>query len=80
MEKTSCDFLFLDWSRDFFREKLIRLEHQNKVLTLQLQEAENEKTHILEANLDIANEKVNRLQTENRHEKYVFMNILFITQ
>ena len=45
---------------------MIRLEHQNKVLTLQLQEAENEKTHILEANLDIANEKVNRLQTDNR--------------
>lgn len=50
------------------REKLIRLEHQNKVLTLQLQEAENEKTHVLEANLDVANERVNRLQTENRCE------------
>ncbi|XP_066915216.1 protein Hook homolog 3-like [Clytia hemisphaerica] len=48
------------------KEKLIRLEHQNKVLTLQLQEAENEKTHILQADLDIANEKVNRLETDNR--------------
>lgn len=48
------------------KEKLIRLEHQNKVLTLQMQEAENEKTNLLQGNLDIANEKVNRLQTENR--------------
>ena len=51
----------------FIREKLIRLEHQNKVLTLQLEEAENEKTHVLEANLDVATERVNRLQTENRY-------------
>lgn len=48
------------------KEKVIRLEHQNKVLTLQLQEAENEKTNVLEGKLDIATERVNMLQTENR--------------
>merc|ERR1712076_74046 len=48
------------------KEKVIRLEHQNKVLTLQLQEAENEKTNVLQGKLDIATERVNMLQTENR--------------
>merc|ERR1712183_297777 len=48
------------------KEKVIRLEHQNKVLTLQLKEAENEKTNVLEGKLDIATERVNMLQTENR--------------
>ena len=48
------------------KEKVIRLEHQNKVLSLQLKEAENEKTNVLEGKLDIATERVNMLQTENR--------------
>merc|ERR1712183_322957 len=48
------------------KEKVIRLEHQNKVLTLQLKEAENEKTNVLEGKLDIATERVNMGQTENR--------------
>jgi len=50
------------------------------VLTLQLQEAENEKTHVLEANLDIANEKVNRLQTENRYEFTYISHIVYILE
>lgn len=48
------------------KEKLIRLEHQNKVLTLKLEEAANEKTNVLQGNLDVATERVDRLQTENR--------------
>jgi len=48
------------------KEKVIRLEHQNKVLSLQLKEAENEKTNVLEGKLDIASERVSMLQTENR--------------
>lgn len=48
------------------KEKVIRLEHQNKVLTLQLKEAENEKTNVLQGKLDISSERVNMLSTENR--------------
>lgn len=48
------------------KEKIIRLEHQNKVLTLQLEEAENAKTQVLQSDLDVASERVNVLQTENR--------------
>ncbi|XP_047122472.1 protein Hook homolog 3 isoform X1 [Hydra vulgaris] len=48
------------------KEKLIRLEHQNKLLTLQMQEAENTKIQVLQANLDLSSERVNLLETENR--------------
>ncbi|XP_057300171.1 protein Hook homolog 3-like [Hydractinia symbiolongicarpus] len=60
------DDMALQGSPFELKEKLIRLEHQNKLYALQLQEAENEKTHVLQAELDVSNERVNRLETENR--------------
>jgi len=60
------DELTIGDSQFELKEKIIRLEHQNKVLTLQLEEAENAKTQVLQSDLDVASERVNVLQTENR--------------
>ncbi|XP_051867885.1 protein Hook homolog 1 [Pristis pectinata] len=52
-----------------YREKFIRLQHENKMLQLQQEGSENERISILQKLLDEANRTKNELETENRLEK-----------
>lgn len=49
-----------------FREKLIRLQHENKMLKLNQEGSDNEKIALLQSLLDDANLRKNELETENR--------------
>ncbi|XP_062920346.1 protein Hook homolog 1 [Mobula hypostoma] len=49
-----------------YREKFIRLQHENKMLQLQQEGSENERISILQKLLDEANRTKNELETENR--------------
>lgn len=51
-----------------FREKLIRLQHENKILKLNQEGSDNEKIALLQSLLDDANLRKNELETENRSE------------
>ncbi|XP_059840287.1 protein Hook homolog 1 isoform X1 [Hypanus sabinus] len=51
-----------------YREKFIRLQHENKMLQLQQEGSENERISILQKSLDEANRTKNELETENRLE------------
>lgn len=51
-----------------FREKLIRLQHENKMLKLNQEGSDNEKIALLQSLLDDANLRKNELETENRQE------------
>ncbi|XP_078264102.1 protein Hook homolog 1 isoform X2 [Rhinoraja longicauda] len=51
-----------------YREKFIRLQHENKMLQLQQEGSENERMSILQKLLDEANRTKNELETENRLE------------
>ncbi|NXD11642.1 HOOK3 protein, partial [Nothocercus nigrocapillus] len=61
------------------KEKLIRLQHENKILKLNQEGSDNEKIALLQSLLDDANLRKNELETENRHSKnsgkiiYAFM-------
>ncbi|XP_069482511.1 protein Hook homolog 3 isoform X2 [Ambystoma mexicanum] len=48
------------------KEKLIRLQHENKVLKLNQEGSDNEKISLLQSLLDDANMRKNELETENR--------------
>ncbi|KAK4816789.1 hypothetical protein QYF61_022901 [Mycteria americana] len=48
------------------REKLIRLQHENKMLKLNQEGSDNEKIALLQSLLDDANLRKNELETENR--------------
>uniref|UniRef100_A0A670Y8G0 Protein Hook homolog 3 n=1 Tax=Pseudonaja textilis TaxID=8673 RepID=A0A670Y8G0_PSETE len=48
------------------KEKLIRLQHENKVLKLNQEGSDNERIALLQSLLDDANLRTNELETENR--------------
>nr|XP_033772758.1 protein Hook homolog 3 isoform X2 [Geotrypetes seraphini] len=48
------------------KEKLIRLQHENKILKLNQEGSDNEKIALLQSLLDDANMRKNELETENR--------------
>ena len=48
------------------REKLIRLQHENKMLKINQEGSDNEKIALLQSLLDDANLRKNELETENR--------------
>uniref|UniRef100_A0A667XBD5 Protein Hook homolog 3 n=1 Tax=Myripristis murdjan TaxID=586833 RepID=A0A667XBD5_9TELE len=50
----------------FFREHLIRLQHENKMLKLAQEGSDNEKIALLQSLLEDANSRKNELETENR--------------
>lgn len=49
-----------------FREKLIRLQHENKMLKLQRTASEDEQSELLQSQLDDANARKNELESETR--------------
>lgn len=49
-----------------FREKLIRLQHENKMLKINQEGSDNERIALLQSLLDDANLRKNELETENR--------------
>lgn len=49
-----------------FREKLIRLQHENRMLKINQEGSDNEKIALLQSLLDDANLRKNELETENR--------------
>uniref|UniRef100_UPI00398F7A56 protein Hook homolog 1 isoform X2 n=1 Tax=Pristiophorus japonicus TaxID=55135 RepID=UPI00398F7A56 len=51
-----------------YREKFIRLQHDNKMLQLQQEGSENERISVLQKLLDDTNRTKNELETENRLE------------
>lgn len=48
------------------REKLIRLQHENKILKLNQEGSDNEKIALLQSLLEDANRRESELETENR--------------
>ncbi|KAM4709171.1 protein Hook homolog 3 isoform 2-T2 [Discoglossus pictus] len=48
------------------KEKLIRLQHENKMLKINQEGSDNEKISLLQSLLDDANRRKNELETENR--------------
>lgn len=48
------------------REKLIRLQHENKMLKINQEGSDNEKIALLQSLLDDASLRKNELETENR--------------
>ena len=48
------------------RERLIRLQHENKMLKLAQEGSDNEKIALLQSLLEDANSRKNELETENR--------------
>lgn len=55
----------------WFREKFIRLQHENKMLRVQQEECEREKIAALEAQLQDAHKAQSELDTENRSDQFV---------
>ena len=51
---------------DLTRERLIRLQHENKMLKLEQGEAGKEKVVTLSNDLDLANSRINELETDHR--------------
>lgn len=50
----------------FVRERLIRLQHENKMLKLAQEGSDNEQIALLQSLLEDANSRKNELETENR--------------
>ena len=50
----------------FFREKILRLEHENKMLKLKSSGDNDEQSQVLQTMLDDANSRKNELETEIR--------------
>ena len=48
------------------REKVIRLEHENKMLKLEQGELGDERINLLNADLEAANARINEIETENK--------------
>uniref|UniRef100_A0A7N6F885 Calponin-homology (CH) domain-containing protein n=1 Tax=Anabas testudineus TaxID=64144 RepID=A0A7N6F885_ANATE len=55
----------------FYREHLIRLQHENKMLKLAQEGSDNEKIALLQSLLEDANRRKNELETENRSVKCI---------
>ncbi|XP_053227649.1 protein Hook homolog 3 [Podarcis raffonei] len=62
----SSDSLAAEISTPEIKEKLIRLQHENKILKLNQEGSDNEKIALLQSLLDDANLRKNELETENR--------------
>ncbi|XP_048359928.1 protein Hook homolog 3 isoform X2 [Sphaerodactylus townsendi] len=62
----SSDSLAAEIITPEIKEKLIRLQHENKVLKLNQEGSDNEKIALLQSLLDDANLRKNELETENR--------------
>uniref|UniRef100_A0A8B9Z584 Calponin-homology (CH) domain-containing protein n=1 Tax=Buteo japonicus TaxID=224669 RepID=A0A8B9Z584_9AVES len=58
------------------KEKLIRLQHENKMLKLNQEGSDNEKIALLQSLLDDANLRKNELETENREKLHEANNEL----
>lgn len=52
----------------FYREQLLRLEHENKLLKMSADGNQEEQTHNLQSQLDDANARKNELETEVRYK------------
>jgi len=57
------------------KEKLIRLQHENKMLKLQQADDHQEKMLSLTTDLDLANKRINELETETRLDKQKIMEL-----
>ncbi|XP_078532464.1 protein Hook homolog 3 isoform X1 [Lissotriton helveticus] len=57
------------------KEKLIRLQHENKILKLNQEGSDNEKISLLQSLLDDANMRKNELETENRLVNQRFLEL-----
>ncbi|XP_055152088.1 protein Hook homolog 3 isoform X5 [Symphalangus syndactylus] len=64
----SSDSLAAEIVTPEIREKLIRLQHENKMLKLNQEGSDNEKIALLQSLLDDANLRKNELETENREK------------
>ncbi|KAB1257512.1 Protein Hook-like protein 3 [Camelus dromedarius] len=62
----SSDSLAAEIVTPEIREKLIRLQHENKMLKINQEGSDNEKIALLQSLLDDANLRKNELETENR--------------
>uniref|UniRef100_A0A8C0XIC6 Protein Hook homolog 3 n=1 Tax=Castor canadensis TaxID=51338 RepID=A0A8C0XIC6_CASCN len=62
----SSDSLAAEIITPEIREKLIRLQHENKMLKIHQEGSDNEKIALLQSLLDDANLRKNELETENR--------------
>uniref|UniRef100_A0A8C6VS88 Protein Hook homolog 3 n=1 Tax=Naja naja TaxID=35670 RepID=A0A8C6VS88_NAJNA len=62
----SSDSLATEIITPEIKEKLIRLQHENKVLKLNQEGSDNERIALLQSLLDDANMRKNELETENR--------------
>lgn len=67
-------YTFLSWYLFllflFIRERLIRLQHENKILKLNQEGSDNEKIALLQSLLEDANSRKNELETENRSRSW----------
>lgn len=54
-----------------FREKFIRLQHENKMLKVQQEECEREKIAALQSQLEEAHKAQSKLDTENRSDQLI---------
>ncbi|KAG7477145.1 hypothetical protein MATL_G00090960 [Megalops atlanticus] len=62
----ASDLLAAEYVTPEIREKLIRLQHENKMLKLNQEGSDNEKIALLQSLLEDANSRKNELETENR--------------
>uniref|UniRef100_A0A8C9AUX8 Protein Hook homolog 3 n=1 Tax=Prolemur simus TaxID=1328070 RepID=A0A8C9AUX8_PROSS len=62
----SSDSLAAEITTPEIREKLIRLQHENRMLKINQEGSDNEKIALLQSLLDDANLRKNELETENR--------------
>lgn len=60
-----------------FREKFIRLQHENKMLRVQQEESEREKIAALQTQLEEAHKAQSELDTENRSEQLICVLLSF---
>lgn len=72
----SSDSLAAEIVTPEIREKLIRLQHENKMLKLNQEDSDNEKIALLQSLLDDANLRKNELETENREKLHEANNEL----
>lgn len=60
-----------------FREKFIRLQHENKMLRVQQEESEREKIAALQTQLEEAHKAQSELDTENRSDQLICVLLSF---
>ncbi|XP_012511456.1 PREDICTED: protein Hook homolog 3 isoform X3 [Propithecus coquereli] len=72
----SSDSLAAEITTPEIREKLIRLQHENRMLKINQEGSDNEKIALLQSLLDDANLRKNELETENREKLHEANNEL----